>query len=71
MVGDETCQSIVQRTWGTDREIYPYIMFKYPLFETPLAEEAGRPKYYGLVVVDFVSAYVRCPPFSKHTQSEV
>lgn len=58
MVGDVTCQSIVQQAWGTERENYASIMFQYLPFEGSLpTEKVGRMTYCGLVVIDFVSAY--------------
>ena len=65
MVGDETCQSVVQQAWGTERENYASIMFQYLPFERRLpTKKVGRMTYCGLVVIDFVSAYVGLFHFS-------
>ncbi|CAD6563748.1 MAG: hypothetical protein ASARMPREDX12_000045 [Alectoria sarmentosa] len=54
MVGDETCQSVVQQAWGTERENYASIMFQYLPFERRLpTKKVGRMTYCGLVVIDF------------------
>ena len=68
MVGDETCPCSAQYTWGTAREDYPYVMFQYsPPIQRPPIEDVGHLTFFGLVVIDFVSAHVEILPFSDLT----
>ena len=58
MKGDETCQSNIQRTWGVERQQYPDIMFEYLPHDVPSVANPGLCMFYGMVVIDFVSAHV-------------
>ena len=59
MAGDETCSCANQRTWGTQREHYPDVVFQYaPPIERPQNERVGHLTFGGRVVIDFVSAHV-------------
>lgn len=70
MVGDVTCQSLYQRTWGTERENPPHILFQYLSPEVPPIREADRLMFYGLVVIDFVSPHIGISHLLIPAQSE-